>query len=94
MAAKYKAMYKRMQDENPDLFAEFKKIHDKFVSDSNKYRTEFNKIGEGFADQVRIYTDHLCRTSESSGYQTSKLSEQFRDLIKIDFPELDEIGIE
>lgn len=91
---KYKQMYQRMKDENPELFKEFAKVHAKFLEDSVKNRAEFNKVGEKFADQVRIYTDHLCRTSESSGYQSSKLADQFRGLILADFSELDEIGIE
>ncbi|MEP7103959.1 MAG: hypothetical protein ABI721_04605 [Candidatus Dojkabacteria bacterium] len=94
MAAKYKEMYKRMKEENAELFVEFRKIHDKFVEDNSKYRAEFNKVGGKLEDQIRIYTDHLCRTSESSGYSTSKLSSQFRELILADFSELDEIGIE
>ncbi|MFS8131187.1 MAG: hypothetical protein ACMG57_04365 [Candidatus Dojkabacteria bacterium] len=90
---KYKQMYQRMKDENPQLFKDFKKVHDKFLEDNIKNRVEFNKVGEEFAEQVRIYTDHLCRTSESSGYQSSKLADQFRGLIISEFSELDEIGI-
>ncbi len=91
---KYVQMYQRMKDENPQLFKDFKKVHDKFLEDSFKNRAEFNKVGEEFAEQVRIYTDHLCRTSESSGYASTKLADQFRGLILADFSELDEIGIE
>ncbi|MEO6728304.1 MAG: hypothetical protein ABIM99_00110 [Candidatus Dojkabacteria bacterium] len=90
---KYKQMYDRMKAENPKLFKDFKKAHDKFLEDSKKNRAAFNKVGEEFAEQVRIYTDHLCRTSESSGYQSSKLADQFRGLIISEFSELDEIGI-
>jgi len=91
---KYVQMYERMKDENPKLFKDFKKVHDKFLEDTVKNREEFNKVGEEFAEQVRIYTDHLCRTSESSGYASTKLADQFRGLILADFSELDEIGIE
>lgn len=91
---KYVQMYERMKDENPKLFKDFKKVHDKFLEDSVNNRAEFNKVGEEFAEQIRIYTDHLCRTSESSGYQSSKLADQFRGLILADFSEIDEIGIE
>ncbi len=94
MAAKYKEMYKRMLTENKKLFEDFRKIHDKFAGDHDKFRSEFNLVGDKVIDQIRIYIDHLCRTSESSGYQTSKLSDQFWGLIREEFSEIDEVGIE
>lgn len=85
-----------MKEKNPELFAEFKEIHDKYESDNNKYREEFNRIGQPFIDEMDKYIDDLCRTSEGAGYgrNSQTLPQYFKDEVRKEFPSFEDVGIE
>ena len=94
MAARYRSLYKQMNAENAELIAEFKEIHDKYDQDNNKYRDEFNAVGEKFSALADKYIDDLCRTSEGMySANATKLPNLFKDLIRKDFPNYDDIGV-
>lgn len=85
-----------MYSKNEDLFKRFRKVHDLFERDPDKYRKEFNAVGMEVTELMRVYVDDLCRTSESSGYgnYTSKLAEKFLTEVRADYPLIDDVGIE
>jgi hypothetical protein len=88
--------FQNMKDENPELIAEFTKIHKKFKKDPDKNRAKFNEVGDKFLALVNRYESILCGRSESSiryAQFTNPLSEKFRDLIKEEFSEFEEIGM-
>jgi hypothetical protein len=92
---KYQKTIKLMEAENPELWNSYKDIHEKFSSDQNSNRDEYNRIGEEFMAMVNKYNDDLCRTSEGSGYgwYSGGLAEKFMNELRVIFPNIDEIGI-
>ncbi len=94
--SRYKKLFKEMVEKNPEVFTEFKEIHDKYEKDNNKYREEFNRIGEPVVELIDQYIDDLCRTSEGAGYgmNSTKLPDLFRTEVRKEFPSIDDVGIE
>ncbi len=91
----YQKTLKLLVEENGDLWAEFTDIHTKFSEAPDKHRKKFNEVGEKFMEVVNKYNDELCRTSEGSGYGTysGKLAEKFISVLRVIFPNIDEIGV-
>lgn len=92
---KYKEYVERMLENNKELFADFRKLHDKYASDQEKYQEEFNEEGEKVSVVIREWEGKLCRQSEKAGYgsYTSGLAEKFQAEVKKVFPLIDHIGI-
>jgi hypothetical protein len=95
-SAKYQKYYKEMLVKHKAEFDKFQEATEKFNANPRGTFKEFNKIGEEVMEIIRIYVDMLCRTSEMTGYgnHTSKLSDKFWDLVRKDFPSVDDIGTE
>lgn len=93
---KYKEYFKRMLDENRNLFDEFGEIHLKYMRDTKKYQDEFNSKGQEVLDVIRIYENRLCGTTEGGSYAkySGKLADKFHEIIKINFPRIDSIGLQ
>lgn len=93
---KYKEYFKLMLDENRQIFDEFGELHLKYMQDTKKYQDEFNSKGQEILDIIRIYENRLCGTSESGGYArySTKLADKFHEIIKINFPRIDSIGLQ
>lgn len=93
---KYKLYFNLMMDENRKLFDEFGEIHLKYMRDTKKYQDEFNAKGEEVLDVIRVYENRLCSTTEGGGYgkYSGKLAEKFHEIIKINFPRIDSIGLQ
>lgn len=93
---KYKEYFKLMMDENRKLFDEFGEIHLKYMQDAKKYQNEFNAKGQEVLDVIRIYENRLCGTTEGGGYAkySTKLADKFHEIIKINFPRIDSIGLQ
>jgi hypothetical protein len=89
-------MYQQMLAENPQLFATFGTIHNKYVLEPNKYQTEFNQVGQPVVDVITEYENKLCKTSEKGQYAkySHTLADKFHDLVRADFPKIDDVGIE
>lgn len=85
-----------MMDENRQLFDDFGEIHLKYMQDTKKYQNEFNAKGEEVLDVIRIYENRLCSTTEGGGYgkYSAKLADKFHEIIKINFPRIDSIGLQ
>lgn len=93
---KYKEYFKLMMDENRELFDDFGEIHLKYMQDTRKYQAEFNEKGQEVLDVIRVYENRLCSTTEGGGYgkYSAKLADKFHEIIKINFPRIDSIGLQ
>jgi len=92
---KYKQYYQNMMTQNKDKFAEFKEIHEKFEVDKEKYRDEFNQVGQKIVDTIRDWDRRLC--SAMGRGQFSKYSEQLSDKfwgeVRKEFKLIDLVGV-
>lgn len=81
-----------MIEENSAVFTEFESLH----NSNPRNVKEFNRVGEQVMDLIRQYIDDLCRTSEGSGYgsTTQNLSDKFMGLVRENFADIDDVGIE
>ena len=87
--------FQDMMEYNKELFDEFKVIHDKFAENEDKYRHEFNEIGEKVQTIIRKYENLLCAKSEGGKYGkfSDKTAETFWKHIRGSFPKVDFIGM-
>lgn len=101
---KYKEYFKRMVEENKELFDQFAKLHTDYGMDNNKqslavgtskYQEEFNQKGEKVLAVIHEWENRLCSHSEKAGYAnyTGNLAEKFQQEVKSHFPLIDHIGI-
>lgn len=92
---KYKEYFLKMLNENKEVFDEFKKLHDLYAQDEDKYQEMYNTDGNKVMDIVREYENRLCRQTEKGMYNvfSPKLSEKFHEEIQKQFPLFDHIGL-
>jgi hypothetical protein len=86
---KTQKIFMEMLEQNQDLFNKF----DQLTPKAN--RSEFNEIGEKVLDVVKKYEGILCNNTESSklGKFAPGLAAKFWELIRVRFPEIDEVGM-
>lgn len=92
---KYKEYVNKMLDTNKEVFDSFKKLHDNYALDEEKYQEEFNKEGEKILLITHEWENKLCMQSEKAGYggYTGGLAEKFQAEVKKEFPLIDHVGI-
>jgi hypothetical protein len=92
---KYKEYVKKMIDENKEVFASFKKLHDEYATDMTNLQRRYNEEGGKVADIIREYEDRLCRNTERGAFNkfSGGLSEKFHAEVKKVFPMIDYIGL-
>jgi hypothetical protein len=95
-APKFKEFYELMFKQNQEDFDNFKKVHDGFVKDPEKWKRKFNELGRDIQDIIRTYENRLCRQSEGAGNSkfTTALAEKFNQEVKTHFPKINFIGME
>lgn len=93
--SKYQKYYHLMLEQNSDVFARFKHLHDKYETDTVQYQKEFNELGRDVQDIIRDWEGRLCSHSENSGFGkfSTSLSDKFWDEIRKNFPKIDHIGL-
>lgn len=93
--AKYKQHVQDMLSVHETVFAEFKKIHDKYVVDPKKYQEAYNEKGREILPLLQRWENSLCAKSESGKYGkfSSTLADKFREEVKVYFPKIDYIGM-
>ena len=93
--AKYQQVFQQMLSQNKELFESFKKVHDKYSQDQKVWRAKYNEEGEKIMTIIRRYESRLCGRSEGSGFGkfTGGLSEKFWNLVRKEFPLIDEVGL-
>lgn len=91
---KYKAFVQDMLSSHKELFDVFKKLHDDYAKEPEKWQKEFNDKGEEVLTVIRRYENMLCGHSENSGFgkYSSKLAEKFWAEVRAVFPKIDYIG--
>jgi len=93
--AKYLQYFQLMKEKNEDLFVEFSKVHDLYLTDPNKYQADFNEAGRDVVDAVRDWDRRLCSTVGKGQFSqySQKLSEKFWDEVRKHFSEIDKVGL-
>lgn len=93
---KYQQVFQNMLTKNKALFDEFKRVHDLYEVDQEKYQKQFDEVGRDVQDIIRRYENILCGKSEGSGYGkfSTQLADKFKMQIKSVFPKIDCIGLE
>jgi hypothetical protein len=92
---KYQEFYRRMVDENKEIFTKFFDIHDRYVAAPQQTQTEFNTVGRDVVEIVREYERKLCGHSEKGMYSkfSANLSEKFWTEVRKDYPKIDFVGV-
>lgn len=92
---KHRQVFLEMLEQNKELFADFRRIHNQYALNHPLHQKEFNKKGEEVQAVIRQYENRLCRSSENSGFGkfTTSLSDKFHEEIRAEFPEIDNIGL-
>ena len=95
MASKYQKYYQDMIDSNKELFDQFKVIHDKYSSDPEKNKNEFNAIGSQVMKVIRSYETHLTSEMNSSSYSrfATGLSDKLWSVVRKAYPMIDFVGV-
>ena len=91
---KYKQQVQDMLEVHAQVFEEFKKIHDLYMTDPKKWQHAFNEKGREIIPILARWENSLCARSESGKYGkfSSNLAEKFRSEVKVHFPQIDYIG--
>ena len=95
MASKYKQYYRDMIKQNSELFEKFKIVHDNFVEEPEKYKDQFNEVGEKVMEIVRSFEQRLTSQMTGSGYGkfSNNVTDKFRDEIRKDYKKFDFVGV-
>ncbi len=93
---KFQQVFQDMLNKNQSQFDEFRRVHDLYSEDPQKYQKQFDEVGRDIQDIVRRYENVLCGKSEGTGYGkfSTKLSEKFQEQVRQTFPKIDCIGLE
>jgi sugar-specific transcriptional regulator TrmB len=93
--AKYKRYFEQMKQENQELFAQFRSIHDQYQQDRDKHQDQFNQIGDKVVKLVRDWERKLCTVMGKGKYSkySSKVAEKFWDLVREEFELIDMVGV-
>ena len=91
---KYKEFYTRMINQNKELFENFAKAYEQFVTDPEKYKEQFNTIGKEINVIVRRTDNKLCAQTELSQYNkfSSGLSDKFWEMVRENYPFIDKVS--
>ncbi len=92
---KYKKQVQAMLDTYRDIFESFKKVHDAYSQEPDKWQKQFNKEGQEVLHIIQRWENSLCSKSESGKYGkfSTNLSEKFWSEIRTIFPKIDYIGM-
>lgn len=92
---KYQLYYDLMMSKNEKLFADFKVIHDNFAQDEKKYASVFHREGRDVLDAIRSFERKLCAGMErtANGMYSNKVAEKFWDMVRKDYPLIDQVGV-
>lgn len=97
MAAKYAQYYKLMMEQQGELFAAFKPVHDAFAADrtNQEVAENFHTQGQKVVDVIRDWDRRLCAGMGRGTFSqyTQKLSETFWDRVRKDFTLIDLVGV-
>ena len=83
-----------MESKRPD-FEEFKRVHDLYKSDQNKWKDEFDRLGKPILKIIEESESQLCMKMEGGGKGkfSSNVAEKFREEIRKYLPLIDLVGV-
>lgn len=92
---KYQAYYREMVSQNKSLFEEFTKIHDLYASNQDKWKKDFNEIGEKTLEVIKKWEGKLCSKTEGGSFNkfSSGLADKFWGEVRKNFIYIDFIGV-
>ena len=92
---KFRQYFRQMTEENQDLFANFKIIHDQYQENQDKYQDEFNRQGKVIVEVIREWEKRLCGHMEKgdNARYSSQLSDKFWNEVRAFFPMIDYVGV-
>lgn len=84
-----------MIDQNLKLFSSFQTLHDDYVKNPTLWQEKFNLEGVKILEIIREWERKLCQHSERGqfGKYSSSLAEKFWNIVRIDYPKIDFIGV-
>lgn len=93
--SKYKKYFQEMVEAHPDLFAEFKTVHDNYVQDKATWKAEFNTQGEKVVEIIHEWEQRLCNKSEGGKYGkfSANLADKFWQEVRVEYPKIDFVGV-
>jgi hypothetical protein len=76
-------------------FEEFARIHDRYKTEGEKWKSKFDEIGRPVVRIIEETENRLCSKMEGSGrgQYSSNLSEKFRQEVRKRFPLIDLVGV-
>lgn len=88
-------IYNLLKQSQDQLFADFAAVHQNFALNPEVNRTKFNQLGRDFLHLARNWEKRLCGSMErtNNSVYSAKVSENFWDLIRQDFPLIDQVGV-
>jgi hypothetical protein len=91
---KFKEYFKKMCQENKQLFDEFQFIHDLYKGNRKANQVVFNEQGIQVRKIIEDYDRRLCSLMEKGNNSTysTRLSEKFWGEVRIMFPMIDFVG--
>ena len=93
---KFRDYFRKMTEENQELFAEFAAIHARYAMDKADNQEKFNEVGEKVQEVVREWEGRLCGYSErgDKAVFSKNSAEKFQAEVKAFFPLIDFVGVE
>ena len=92
---KYKQYFEEMVRLNQEMFDDFKKSHDGFMTEPSKWQKEFDEKGEKVLEVINDWEKRLCNKMDGgkNAKYSNGLSDKFRGEIKKVFPRIDFVGV-
>ena len=93
--AKYQQYYEKMIEQNLDLFAQFREIHDQYRQNRQQHQVEFNQVGQKIVDIVHDFERKLCSAMGRTQYAkySETVSEKFWEVVRKEFDQIDMVGV-
>ena len=92
---KYQQAFEIMMESKRPEFEEFRRVHDLYKSDQDKWKDEFDRLGKPILKIIEETEGLLCMKMEGSGRGkfSSTVAEKFREEIRKYLPLIDLIGV-
>lgn len=92
---KYKQYVQEMMEQNAQLFAEFKTVHDGYQQDRKQWSARFHAQGQSVVEVIRDWERRLCSGMErgKNAAYSARLAEKFWTEIKNYLPLIERVGV-
>lgn len=92
---KYRQYFQEMVDQNAELFAAFKVVHDGYQQDRKAWSQRFHAEGQPIIDIIRDFERRLCAGMErgKNGMFSARVAEKFWAEVKTYLPLIERVGV-